>query len=85
MKTTTFALLLLTAVTCHADDWPQWMGPNRDNIWRESGIIENFPENGPKVLWRTPIAGGYSGPAVANGKVFITDYVTSDNVKVGNF
>ena len=49
-----------------ADDWPQWMGPNRDNIWRESGIIEKFPEGGPKVLWRTPIAGGYAGPAVAD-------------------
>jgi len=61
------------------------MGPNRDNVWRESGIIQKFPENGPKVLWRTPIAGGYSGPAVAGGKVFITDYVTSDDVKVGNF
>jgi len=78
-------LLLLTTATCHADDWPQWMGPNRDNVWRESGIIQKFPENGPKVLWRTPIAGGYSGPAVAGGKVFITDYVTSDDVKVGNF
>ncbi len=85
MKTITCALLLLTAVACPADDWPQWMGPRRDNVWRESGIIEKFPENGPKVLWRTPIAGGYSGPAVAGGKVFITDYVTKDNVKIDNF
>ncbi len=85
MKPSICFLLLLTTATCHADDWPQWMGPNRDNVWRESGIIQKFPENGPKVLWRTPIAGGYSGPAVAGGKVFITDYVTSDDVKVGNF
>ena len=85
MKTITCALLLLTAVACPADDWPQWMGPRRDNVWRESGIIEKFPENGPKVLWRTPIAGGYSGPAVAGGKVFISDYVTKDNVKIDNF
>lgn len=68
-----------------ADDWPQWMGPKRDNVWRETGILEKFPEGGPKVLWSTPIAGGYSGPAVAGGKVFITDYVTADNVKVDNF
>ncbi|MBL8891337.1 MAG: PQQ-like beta-propeller repeat protein [Planctomycetaceae bacterium] len=68
-----------------ADDWPQWMGPRRDNVWRESGILKKFPEGGPKVLWRTEIAGGYSGPAVANGRLFITDYVTSDNVKVDNF
>lgn len=69
----------------HADDWPQWMGPNRDNIWRETGIIRKFPEGGPPVLWRTEIAGGYAGPAVAGGRVFITDYVTSENVKVDNF
>ncbi|MEZ6126906.1 MAG: PQQ-binding-like beta-propeller repeat protein [Planctomycetaceae bacterium] len=68
-----------------ADDWPQWMGPQRDNVWRETGILSKFPEGGPKVLWRTPLAGGYSGAAVADGKLFITDYVTSDDVKVGNF
>ncbi len=68
-----------------AQDWPQWMGPQRDNVWRESGIVDKFPAGGPPVLWRTPIAGGYAGPAVAQGRVFITDYVTADNVKVDNF
>lgn len=86
MNTKLYSLLLILSVgVCHADDWAQWMGPQRDNIWRESGIIEKFAEDGPKVLWRTPIDGGYSGPAVANGRVFITDYVTEGNVKVGNF
>ena len=85
MKSSICLLLILSTAMCQADDWPQWMGPNRDNVWRESGIILKFPENGPKVLWRTSIAGGYSGPAVADGKVFVTDYVTSDDVKVGNF
>ena len=68
-----------------ADDWPQWMGPERDNVWREDGILQAFPDGGPKVLWRSEVAGGYSGPAVANGRVFVTDYVTADNVKVPNF
>jgi outer membrane protein assembly factor BamB len=58
-----------------ADDWPQWMGPQRDNVWRETGVIEKFPAGGPKIVWRTPIAAGYAGPAVAGGKVFITDRV----------
>ena len=69
----------------HGDDWPQWMGPQRDNVWRESGLIEKFPRDGAKVLWRTPIAGGYAGPAVAGGRVYLTDYVTKDNVQVENF
>jgi outer membrane protein assembly factor BamB len=70
--------------TC-ADDWPQWMGPKRDNVWREGSLLDKFPEGGPPVAWRTPIAGGYAGPAVAGGRVFVTDYVTKDDVKVDNF
>ena len=62
-------------LSSHADDWPQWQGPQRDGIWRESGIVEKFPEGGPKVSWRTSVAGGYSGPAISQGKVFLTDYV----------
>ena len=78
-------LTLTIPTVAAADDWPQWMGPHRDNVWRESGIIKKFPTGGPKVLWRTLISGGYAGPAVADGRVFITDYVTIDDVKVDNF
>ncbi len=74
-----------TDIAFGLDDWPQWMGPKRDNIWRETGLVDKFPKDGPKVVWRTKIAGGYSGPAVQDGKVFITDYQTNDNVKVDNF
>jgi outer membrane protein assembly factor BamB len=58
-----------------ADDWPQWMGPTRDDQWRETGILDKFPAEGPKILWRTPISGGYAGAAVAGGQVYVTDYV----------
>ena len=78
-------VLSLSCGAVSADDWPQWMGPQRDNVWREDGLLEKFPAGGPKVLWSTPVAGGYSGPAVSGGKVCITDYVTADNVKVDNF
>jgi outer membrane protein assembly factor BamB len=76
---------LIAFVPARADDWPQWMGPKRDNIWRETGIVEKFSADGPKLVWKAPIAGGYAGPAVADGKVFVTDYVTGENVKVDNF
>jgi outer membrane protein assembly factor BamB len=65
----------------YADDWPQWLGPQRDAIWRESGILDRFPAGGPKVRWRTPIGAGYSGPAVANGRVYVTDRVLDQGVK----
>ncbi len=64
---------LVLASTVHADDWPQWMGPTRDGVWKETGIVEKFPEKGPTKVWSAPIGGGYSGPAVAAGKVYVTD------------
>jgi outer membrane protein assembly factor BamB len=71
----TLAALLLLASTASADDWPQWMGPNRDGVWREPGIVEKFPEGGPKKLWEVKVGRGYAGPAVAGGKVYVTDHV----------
>lgn len=68
-----FLSLLTISCTVQAEDWPQWLGPQRDGIWREEGILRKFPEGGPKVLWRVPVGGGYAGPAVADGKVYITD------------
>jgi outer membrane protein assembly factor BamB len=58
-----------------ADDWPQWMGPSRDDVWAEREILESFPPDGPKFLWRTTVNGGFAGPAVAGGKVFVSDYL----------
>src|SRR5438876_589187 len=76
-----FALWITSTSILHADDWPQWMGPKRDSIWRETGILEKFPADGPKVLWRKPISWGYTGPAVADGRVYVMDFVTKDAVK----
>ncbi len=59
--------------TARADDWPQWMGPNRDAIWHESGIVREFPADGPAVKWRISIGTGYAGPAVADGRVYLMD------------
>jgi outer membrane protein assembly factor BamB len=61
-----------------ADDWPQWMGPERDDRWNEQGILDKFPAEGAKIVWRAPIAGGYAGPAVAEGRVFVTDFSHAD-------
>jgi outer membrane protein assembly factor BamB len=78
---TRLLFVLALATPALADDWPQWLGPKRDSVWRETGIIETFPADGPKVLWRTPISGGFAGPAVANGRVYVADYVTAGDVK----
>ena len=70
--------LALTLTPTRADDWPHWQGPQRDGVWRETGIVEKFPAGGPPVLWRAPIAAGYSSPAVARGRVFVTDRPESE-------
>ena len=71
-------LFVVPANRCRADDWPQWLGPKRDGIWRETGILAKFPPEGPKVRWRTPIAGGYDGPAVAGERVYLVDRFVPD-------
>ncbi|MGQ9562540.1 MAG: PQQ-binding-like beta-propeller repeat protein [Thermogutta sp.] len=76
MSVTVISAITFALSTGRADDWPQWRGPNRDGIWRESGIIEKFPGPEVKLRWRAKISGGYSGPTVAEGRVFVTDRVT---------
>jgi outer membrane protein assembly factor BamB len=78
MKTITFILSLLAAQTAIAGDWHQWMGADRNGEWNEHGILKKFPEGGPKILWRTPIHNGYSGPAVVGGQVFVMDRQLAD-------
>lgn len=75
------AALCLAATTSPADDWPQWLGPKRDGVWREKGILDKFPKDGPKVRWHADLGAGYSGPAVAAGRVFVTDFVPNAGAK----
>ncbi|HUY37056.1 MAG TPA: PQQ-binding-like beta-propeller repeat protein [Pirellulales bacterium] len=84
MRTVCAALFGLWAVssiipTAMADDWPQWRGPNRDGVWRETGLLEKFPGPQIKLRWRAPISSGYSGPTVADGRVYVTDRVIEPN------
>jgi outer membrane protein assembly factor BamB len=77
MRNSTIVFLLLYIIpfgAVTAADWPQWLGPNRESVWQEEGIVDRFPDEGLKVKWRTPVGLGYSGPAVADGKVYVMDY-----------
>lgn len=79
-----FRILILTAVTSTAflfaettiaDEWPQWRGTNRDGVWKEAGVLTQFDSEQIPIKWRVPISSGYSGPTVADGRVYVTDYV----------
>jgi len=80
---TIIAVLVLVSHFVAAEDWPQWLGPKRDGVWREDGILERFPDGGPKLRWSVSIGGGYAGPSVADGRVFVMDYARKRNAKDG--
>lgn len=64
------AFPVLVAVASAAD-WPQWRGPLRDGKSEETGLLKQWPEGGPKLLWSTPgLGGGYSSVAVADERVY---------------
>jgi outer membrane protein assembly factor BamB len=66
--------VLCGIASVHADDWPEFRGKGRLGVWNETGLLEKFPAGGLTVLWRTPVKSGYTGPSVADGRVFLTDY-----------
>jgi outer membrane protein assembly factor BamB len=64
-----------------SNDWPQFRGPNRDDISHEKGLLKDWPAGGPKLLWTYENAGkGYSGPAVVGNK-----YLTMGADNTGDF
>jgi len=68
--------MLTRSVRVCGADWPQWRGPNRDGLWRETGLVQKFDHRQLPVRWRANISNGYSGPTVADGRVYVTDRVT---------
>ena len=74
----TMVVVAATIATLSAKDWPQWRGAERLGLWTETGILQEFPDSGLTVTWRVPVNGGYSGPAVADGRVFVLDYVETE-------
>jgi outer membrane protein assembly factor BamB len=78
-------LFVFCASSASAADWPQWLGPERDGVWREDGILSKFPEGGPTVRWRAPVGAGYAGPAVADGRVYINDRLNADDTPLKDF
>jgi len=68
---------VLAAATVSGADWPQFRGVNRDNMATETGVYRSWPAGGPKVLWKTPVAEGYAGAAIKDGRIYLNDYDTA--------
>ncbi len=70
-RTLPFAGVLVLAAVALAADWPQWRGPDRDNVSKETGLLKAWPEGGPPLVWTSEEAAiGYSGPAVVGNRVY---------------
>ena len=76
-------VFLIAAAPLRAEDWPQWRGPRRDGSWNGAALPARLPEGGFPLVWRKPIAPGYSGLAVAAGRVYTMDRPTPAKGKDG--
>jgi outer membrane protein assembly factor BamB len=66
-------LLLVFATYGLATDWPQYLGPNRNAVSTEKGIMRSWSGGGPEVLWTVKLGKGFGGAVVSQGKVYVLD------------
>ncbi|MCL5280634.1 MAG: PQQ-like beta-propeller repeat protein [Planctomycetes bacterium] len=66
-------VVMVTAGSSVAADWPQYLGPARNSTSPEKGLLRSWPQKGPEVLWTTAVGIGYGGPVVKDGKVYLLD------------
>src|SRR6266851_4477543 len=82
--------LVIVVNAGQAADWTQWRGPNRDDVSQETGLLKEWPKEGPKLLWTCEEAGiGFSGPAIVGDRLYSMgsddkkEYVFAVDVKNG--
>jgi len=65
---------MLVTAAAFGGDWPQFCGPQRNNISTETGLARSWPADGPGVLWTADVTTGYAGPAIKDGRVYLMDH-----------
>ncbi len=70
------------SVSAFTDEWAQWLGPDRNGISSETGILKAWPAEGPQVLWRAVSGDGYSGMSISAGKLYTSFGVDADEAMV---
>jgi len=83
VKSRTLALgliLCVCVINVSAADWPQWRGPERSGVSKESGLLKQWPSGGPKLLWQVDDLGdGYSTPVVVGTRIYFLSNTGMDN------
>jgi outer membrane protein assembly factor BamB len=78
IKMTLIAVILMITACNSLADWPQYLGPDRNAVSPEKGLLRSWPKDGPKVLWTISLGAGYGGAAVSDGKVYVLDRIGND-------
>src|SRR5678815_4764064 len=69
LSTALCAAVLMSSVS--AADWPQWQGPDRNAISKETGLLKEWPKDGPPLAWKiSGLGGGDSAPSIAAGRIY---------------
>ncbi|MHC4113103.1 MAG: PQQ-binding-like beta-propeller repeat protein, partial [Planctomycetota bacterium] len=77
----TIVLCLIAVNTVVAQDWPQFHGPRRDNRSDETGLLKEWPEGGPKLVWKAGgIGQGFSTVAIVDDMIYTTGNIDKDTV-----
>ena len=80
MKTarTLFAIGIVVGMSIVTDgqsttgDWPQWQGPDRNGLSKETGLLKEWPASGPALLWSASnLGGGYGSVAVKGDRIYV--------------
>lgn len=74
------AIAIAAGVHAAAEDWPQFLGPERNGVYRGPALTETWGPQGPRVVWRKPIGQGFSGPVVVQGRVILFHRVGNEEV-----
>jgi outer membrane protein assembly factor BamB len=74
------ALVLALGVEAAAYDWPQYLGPERNGVYRGPALLEKWPANGPRVVWRKSVGQGFSGPVVVSDRLILFHRLANEEV-----
>jgi outer membrane protein assembly factor BamB len=80
-------ILLVFMANVSSQDWPQYLGPDRNSKSPQENILRSWPEGGPEVLWTVDVGIGYGGPVVRDGRVYLLDRddKVGDNMRCFDF
>jgi outer membrane protein assembly factor BamB len=74
------AFAVHAAVQTAAEDWPQFLGPERNGVYKGPALAETWGAGGPRVVWRKPVGAGFSAPVIVQGRLILFHRVANNEV-----